>query len=480
MSVDLDRQLREYCRQMDEKQGALTFDDILERTGDLQVIPGRRSQQPSPRRRWILAIAAGFVLLIVLIGSRLLLAPDPTPDPADQPTTTTWPGPFRPDADSAGIITMEEGAIGEGTWSWEDPLDTSVAWIDVRRVVFSSGIQPHWSIELAAKPPLATDLEPGELISYGLVLDTNGDGVADYLVGIDNDTPEPGDFHVWVTDLATGLTDRQIGPPYGFPIEFSHPDEQQASDGPAPATMVFTFLGESAPADLNPETVRFYAWTSASSGGEVVAWDYAPNTGWITIASADGVPPVGADSGPALPEGESPPIEPADLFVSGLGTMAWTRLSGDNETLPGVGLIETDPDGTGYLFNDQDGTVWRSADGFTWERDLTATAPDPADRVVPGEPVGTGGRSLPEALFPDGGRIFETDFGWVATAMPHTRHVIAVSTDGESWEEVAAPPGSHEPSGAGYSAAGAAGDLIWVLVVEESGPRTLWVGKFEE
>ncbi len=36
-----------------------------------------------------------------------------------------------------------------------------------------------------------------------LLTDTNADGTADYLVGIDNDAPERGDFHVWVTDLAT-------------------------------------------------------------------------------------------------------------------------------------------------------------------------------------------------------------------------------------------------------------------------------------
>jgi hypothetical protein len=46
--------------------------------------------------------------------------------------------------------------------------------------------------------------------------------------------------------------------------------------------MAFTFLGNSGPADLDPETVRFYAWASATSGGEVFAWDYAPDTGWMT------------------------------------------------------------------------------------------------------------------------------------------------------------------------------------------------------
>jgi hypothetical protein len=158
-----------------------------------------------------------------------------------------------------------------------------VGWADIERVAFASGGQAHWYVELAAEPLPPADREPGLLMAYGLVLDTTGDGVGDYSVGIDNDAPEQGDFHVWVTDLATGETDEQIGPPYGYPVEFSHPDEPGGP--PGPSTMLFTFLGRSRPADLHPDTVRFYAWTSATLDGEVVAWDYAPNAGWISVDS---------------------------------------------------------------------------------------------------------------------------------------------------------------------------------------------------
>jgi hypothetical protein len=161
-----------------------------------------------------------------------------------------------------------------------------VGWVDVERVSSHADGQAHWYIELAAGPPRATGVEPGLLIAYGLVFDTDGDADADYLVGIDNDAPRRGDFHVWVTDLATGETDEQIGPPYGFPIEFGHPDERGPEDpgGSRPPELVFTFLPPSKPADLNPKTVRFYAWTSATRDGEVFAHDYAPDEGWITSA----------------------------------------------------------------------------------------------------------------------------------------------------------------------------------------------------
>jgi hypothetical protein len=163
-----------------------------------------------------------------------------------------------------------------------DSHDAAVSWVDVVHVRYDLSTQATWTIELAAKPPLAADLEPGRLIAYGLVLDTTVDGVADYVVGIDNDAPKRGDFHVWVTDLATGETDEQIGPPYGFPIEFFHPDESERGDGPNSRTMVFTFIPGTAPADLNPTKLRFYAWTSATRDGEVVASDYAPDAGWMT------------------------------------------------------------------------------------------------------------------------------------------------------------------------------------------------------
>lgn len=188
-----------------------------------------------------------------------------------------------PTPSSVWSPVRESGALAvyRGT-ARMDPHDAAVGWVDVVHVRFSGGTQPQWYIELADKPPVAADLEPGLLIAYGLVLDTTGDGVGDYLIGINNDAPDRGDFHVWVTDLATGDTDEQIGPPYGLPIEFVHPDESEPGVGLGTRTMVFSFLPGSAPADLDPHTVRFYAWASATLDGEVVAWDYAPDAGWMT------------------------------------------------------------------------------------------------------------------------------------------------------------------------------------------------------
>jgi hypothetical protein len=239
--------------------------------GNFERLTGRRDRRQRNRR-----IRAGTLAVVVMaVGAAVFLRAlrsEPTPQPADQPSVTSVPSVWSP---------LREGGTSavHPARTWRDPHDAPVGWVDVTHARFYYGFgQPNWTIELAAKPPPAEDRERGLLIAYGLVLDTTGDGVADYVVGIDNDAPEQGDFHVWVTDLSTGETNEQIGPPYGFPIEFSHPDERRVGS----RYVHFTLLPGSAPADFDHRTVRFYAWASAASGGEVIATDYAPDTGWIT------------------------------------------------------------------------------------------------------------------------------------------------------------------------------------------------------
>jgi hypothetical protein len=219
-----------------------------------------------------IAIAGAWLGVNAIRSTPYVPAKEPTLTPTPTPPSVVW-SPVR-----EGVAL----AVHHGS-TWWDPHDTAVAWVDVEHVRYDEvSTQPSWSIELAARPPLAANLEPGQLIAYGLVLDTTGDGVADYVIGIDNDAPKQGDFHVWVTDLATGETDEQIGGPYGFPIEFFHPDERGPGDGPSTRTMVFSFFRSTAPSDLIPARVRWYAWASAARGGEVVAMDYAPDAGWMT------------------------------------------------------------------------------------------------------------------------------------------------------------------------------------------------------
>jgi hypothetical protein len=281
--IDLKHEIE---RELDMIDPPDLWDRIRADASDSYVAPALHLTAARRRRstsQWLAAVAV--VAAIALVGALTWLDDDQSVDtvPADTgdtgPTTTTpseesvWSGPVRDPSDVVHRMTVADGSV----LSWEDPLDASERWADVARVEFREINQGHWSIDLAASPPLLADVEPGVLIAYGLVFDTNADGAADYLVGFDNDAPQQGDFHVWVTDLASGETDEQVEPPYGYPVEFGYPDEREP-DYP----VFFTFLGDSRPAALNLETVRFYAWTSATRDGQVFAHDFAPDEGWIT------------------------------------------------------------------------------------------------------------------------------------------------------------------------------------------------------
>ncbi|MEN8114890.1 MAG: hypothetical protein ABFS21_10950 [Actinomycetota bacterium] len=103
----------------------------------------------------------------------------------------------------------------------------------------------------------------------------------------------------------------------------------------------------------------------------------------------------------------------------------------------------------------QTGDAWNSTNGVDWTR---------ADTDTP-------------FLFD----LKKTDFGWVSTSLPQNRYEFWVSTDGEGWQQVEGPRGSHEPNDSGFSTAGGAGDVLYVIVGnDETGERTLWIGSFEQ
>ncbi len=227
-------------------------------------------------------------------------------------TAATWTGPVREN-------TNEQGGDED---SGRDPGDAALDYVDIERVSVDSGGQPHWRLRLADAPPPAATLDPARtVISYGLTFETTGDEAADYVVGISNESSEPGGYRVWVTDLATGEMDEQDGPPYGFPVEFAHPDEALSEEV---ATMLFTFLGGTRPPGVALST-RFYGWASVEENGAVVAWDYAPDAGWVgpppeAAATADVNPPPIAVANPAAPAG-FPECQAAEFDFVGEATL---------------------------------------------------------------------------------------------------------------------------------------------------------------
>jgi hypothetical protein len=248
------------------------------------------------RPRQLLWVAAALLLLALagaVVGAAVLLRnedrvqPSPTPTLATEPTLQLspvigWTGPVRSDATNMPLLPARSGP--EGGRLWIDDADASTAWADLTEVQWrgTAGEQPYWFLGLASKPPITSDLAPVTVLEYGVVLETTGDGVPDYEFGLNTSTERLAGraFRVWVTNLATGTTQEQLGPPYGYPVEFRHPDESEPDDPASWArTVMFTFL-DSGPPGLGSGT-RYYAWASHTENGDLVSWDYAPDNGWL-------------------------------------------------------------------------------------------------------------------------------------------------------------------------------------------------------
>ena len=231
-----------------------------------------------------------------------------------------WTGPVRvvegeplilPMAPAASRAEGLSGPIELLGWG-EASSDAASPWIDVTGVGFTPGGLLTWYVDLQEFPPLTSTLDRDEtLISYGLVIDANEDGVADYELGMSNDAPTPGELRLWITNLTTGETDEHVGRPNGRPFENWHPDERGGRRQPR-----FT-LPEGALDGVRSATVRFYAWSSITSGAEVVAWDYAPDAGWLAAGPRAAAPepqPVIAQPAPGVGPGSLFPECQADSY----------------------------------------------------------------------------------------------------------------------------------------------------------------------
>jgi hypothetical protein len=179
-----------------------------------------------------------------------------------------WPAPVR--AEPAGdpvIIPFVGNGYLDGR---QDIGGEDIPWIDIVDVSPRCGT-PSVCLDLAGDPPGSPDPRDS-WIAYGLVFDTDLDGVADVRLGMDGvpteplgweDTPSHTREHAWRTDLRTGVTEYgQVG------------DDSFADGGFNDGALVKLYFSPKIPG-------RFYAWASVIQDGRVVATDYAPDTGWL-------------------------------------------------------------------------------------------------------------------------------------------------------------------------------------------------------
>jgi hypothetical protein len=272
------------------------------RPPDFAAIERRAAQRNRTRTMATTGAAAAVLIVLAMLGTSLLggsdrtapPAKDPSPQPTWTPPATKNPSPrpsesalvtrhwtpLRPDTTKRVQATPQPV---EERFVQSDAADTPYGGIDIREV--STGSQMlHWGMKLRERPPLASALDPASrVIEHGLVFDTDRDGTGDCQIGINTDAPQPGQFRVWVKNLTTGVTEEKIGPPYGFPFDFSHTSESATEPlASEPPPVGFTFLS---PSELKacaiPYAAGFYAYASVTENGQVTQWDYAPDDAWL-------------------------------------------------------------------------------------------------------------------------------------------------------------------------------------------------------
>lgn len=286
--------------------------------GDLMDL---RAEGQRRRPSSMLLVAAALLVALAIgtaaaIGSRVVDLPwessrdRPITDPDATPPVAAehdWPGALRPEPGVGSLevarYTNERNGQPGGDLIFDDPVaDLGVPaadHVDLRVVHVQTDLGDpfgYFAVSLMLQAAYPDDLrEPvRHRAAYGLVLETNGDGVPDYRLGIEN--VPGGRYRLWLTDLATeetraglfgdglGGDRRGDGYPFGDAI---HPGEGQ-DQGDDRRRRAWVLVG---PDHIGVERqlfadgrVHFYAWASLIEDGRIVATDYAPDRGWLRVA----------------------------------------------------------------------------------------------------------------------------------------------------------------------------------------------------
>ena len=282
------------------------FDEIVADVpvyGDLDRAIRKADRERHRRYGAIAGLAAAAVVVAVVVGilggsrdgntSPEPASPLPTPTtpltpprpttpqgasgPAGPWSATEWQGALRADQSALPVVTLRRGLL--------DAADAEVGAVDIRRVTATR--RPEWRILLNAPPPYAWTFVPGEeAMEHGVVVDGDGDRVADCHIAISTDAPTPGDMRVRVTDLANDVTSEQVGPPYGLPIDFFHPSEgeEPGVDGTIARTVMLFFVRNHA-SSCEPfsSSAAFYTYAVLLEDGRPTATDFAPDDAWVEM-----------------------------------------------------------------------------------------------------------------------------------------------------------------------------------------------------
>jgi hypothetical protein len=238
------------------------------------------------------------------------LSPSPSPALVWTPASIErdWPAPVREEPVGDPVVIQVADGYLDPHGDIESP---DMAWIDILRVRADRGAQ----VDLGGALPSEFVVPGDPWIAYGLVFDTDLDGVADVRLGMDrvpaeltpregapgdtNDTNDT-DVRAWRTDLRTGVTEfGNAGssvadggiPMVSEDLEDVLVEVLGASATPPPETVTYQPMAkfypynDGTPYGFGEIPGRFYAWASVIEDGRVVATDYAPDTGWLDPAT---------------------------------------------------------------------------------------------------------------------------------------------------------------------------------------------------
>jgi hypothetical protein len=110
-------------------------------------------------------------------------------------------------------------------------------------------------------------------LGYGVVVDTDGDGIGDAEYGMDN--VANGGIQMWHTDLSTGVTKAS---PVGE-LEDDVMDAVYPGDESDPNAHIFIERDATKP-------FRYYVWASSVDAQGNVSTDFAPDVGWLELEAS--------------------------------------------------------------------------------------------------------------------------------------------------------------------------------------------------
>ena len=415
MSQDLLTQLAEYGTYCDERQGSVSADDVIDTIVPLPM----PTHSTAPRRRWLVAVAAAALILIIIGGLTWLTPLSDTIPPSD--TQTTIPQTTVPETT---VPTTPDTTVPELT----EPLSSSI-WsrLPHDEAVFG-GEGSEWMFDVTVGGPglVAVGSDGSDAVVW-----TSVDGIAWLRVPHDD-----------VVFGGAGMSSVTVGGPGLVAVGSADPHNDEDA---VVWTSVDGITWSRVPHDESVFGGVGEQWMgSVTAGGPglvAVGWDL-----------------VGFDADAAVwtsPDGVTWSRVPHDEEVfGGRSYQAMREL-----TAGGPGLVAVGEDRS-RDFDDGDVAVWTSVDGITWSR-------VPHDEENLGEGQVTSVTSVGSGLVAVGN--VGSDAGDDAA--------VWTSTDGITWSRV--PHDEAVFAGAGMQSVTAGGPGL-VAVGSDGEAAAVWVAVLDD